>query len=85
MAFTWTAPKGQGLIILKDVLQEMRDNADYIDDNPPACMTNNVPNYVSEFITDLTGEYSIDNPAAFSYNYNSNYSPRCGPQVGAAP
>ena len=85
MAFTWTAPKGQGLYILKEVLTEMRDNADYIDDNFPSCLYHNGTYYNAEYVDDRTSEYSADCSAALVYDYNSNYSPRCIGQYGAAP
>jgi len=85
MAFTWTAPKGQGLYILKDVLTEMRDNADYIDDNPPPCLYHNGTRYDAEYVDDKTSNYSIDCSAAYSANFNSYYVPYCGGQAGAAP
>ena len=77
MAFTWTSPKGQGLYILKVVLTEMRDNADYIYDNPPACLTNNGTAWGAEYTSQLIGEYSVDCSAALVWDYYSQYSPRC--------
>lgn len=85
MAFTWTAPKGQGLYLLKSVLTEMRDNADYLDDNQPSCVTHNGTRYDAEYVDERTSNYSADCSAAVTVDYSGYYVPYCPGQAGAAP
>ena len=85
MAFAWTAPKGQGLYILKEVLTEMRDNTDYLDDNPAPCLTNNTVRYDVEYVDDKVGEWSAVCVGHVTVDYGSQWFPRCSGQSGQPP
>jgi len=80
MSFTWTAPKGEGLYILKDVLTEMQDNTDYLDDNVVPCLIHNGTRYDVEYVTDQTSENSIACIGHVTVDYGGMWFPRCGPQ-----
>jgi len=81
MAFTWTTPIEQGDQILELALSEIRDNTDYIDDNP-TCLTflgtvytNDYGTYETSFYTDYNGSERL------GYNIG-NYFPWCSGQTG---
>ncbi len=85
MSFTWTAPKGKGLYVLKEVLTEMRDNTDYLDNNQVPCLTHNGTRYDIEYVDDKTSENSAACIGHVTVDYGAQWFPRCSGQSGAAP
>jgi len=81
MAFTWTTPINTGDQILELALEEIRDNTDYIDDNP-TCLTFLGTVYVNDYGTYDTTFYTLYLGSDRQSNNNMNYFPYCSGQTG---
>jgi len=84
MAFIWTTPINVGDDILELAVSEIRDNTDYIDDNP-TCLTFFGSIFVNDFTTYDTTYYTSNLSSNKTAQNSSNYFPECSYQIGAAP